>query len=230
MQALIVVVVVTGIVVAIVKLVSPSNGYVSVAVTPLSPAEPSVATISVVAPFTSPGGITLSGLPSSIDVTFQNGFGSTATTAVTSLCSAAQASAAGCPGASNAGRGELVVTVNGNARRVPLLLYVGPPAHPHDVATLLITGGGRVLDTARLLPSPGGGLELITSPLSYSAQANFDRLDLVVGTQRTAKSRGHATLRSLISNAPTCSGQWTAQATVTFPDGTFSQALAFPCG
>ncbi len=76
----------------------------------------------------------------------------------------------------------------------------------------------------------GGGLELRTSPLSFPAQASFDKLFLVVGTQRTAKAGGHATLRSLISNPPTCSGQWTAQGTVTFANGSFSQATAVPCG
>jgi hypothetical protein len=230
MQALIVVFVIAGIVVAIVKLVTPATGYVSVAVTPTSPAEPSVATISVVAPLDSSQGLTLSGLPSSVDVTLQKGFASTATTAVTSLCTAADASSANCPPASNAGHGELDVTVNGQMRRLQLLLYVGPPAHPHDVASLVVTAGRRVIDTARLLSTPGGGLELITSPLSISAQANFAKLFLVLGTQRTASTGGHASLRSLISNPPTCSGQWTAQGTVTFPDGSFSQATAIPCG
>jgi hypothetical protein len=230
MQALIVVFVIAGIVVAVVKLVAPGNGYVSVAVTPTSPAEPSIATISVVAPFTSSQGIALSGLPTSIDVTLQKGFASTATTAVTSLCTAADASSAACPPGSNAGHGELDVTVNGQTQRVQLLLYVGPPLHPHDVASLVMTAAGRLIDTARVLTTPGGGLELITSPLSYSARANFDKLFLVLGTQRTTKTRHHATLRSLISNPPTCSGQWTGQGTVTFPNGSFSQAAAIPCG
>jgi PKD repeat protein len=231
MQAMIVVMVVAGIVVAIVKLVEPSTGFVSVAVTPTSPAEPSIATISVVAPFSSSQGITLSGLPSSIDVTLQKGFASTATTAVTSLCTAARVSAVGCPPASNAGHGELDLTLDGRMHRIPLLLYVGPPAHAHDIASLVMTADpGRVIDTARVLNTPGGGLELVTSPLSYSAQANFDKLQLVLGTQRTAESGGHRTLRALIANAPTCSGQWTAQGTVTFPNGSFSQAIAIPCG
>jgi hypothetical protein len=230
MQALIVVFVVAGIVVAIVKLVTPGAGFVSVAVTPTSPAEPSVATINVVAPFSSSQGITLSGLPSSIDLTLQKGFASTATTAVTSLCTPAQASSAGCPPASNAGHGELDLTVNGQVRRVQLLLYVGPPARPHDVASLVLTTSGRVVDTARVLITPGGGLELLTSPFSYSARANFDTLFLVLGTNRTANTGGHATLRSLISNPPTCTGQWTAQGTVTFANGSFSQAVAIPCG
>jgi hypothetical protein len=230
MQAMIVVFVIAGIVVGIVKLVGPSTGFVSVAVTPTSPAEPSIATISVVAPFSSSQGITLSGLPSSIDVTLQKGFASTATTAVTSLCTTARASSAGCPPASNAGHGELDVTVNGQMRRLQLLLYVGTPAHPHDIASLVMTASGRVIDAARVLTTPGGGLELVTSPLSYSAQANFDKLFLVLGTHRTANSGRTASLRSLISNPPACSGQWTAQGTVTFPNGSFSQAVAIPCG
>ncbi len=231
MQALIVVFVVAGIVVAIVKLVAPSSGYVSVAVTPTSPAEPSVATISAVAPFTSSQGDALPGLPSSIDVTLQQGFASTATTAVTSLCATAQASSASCPPASNAGHGELDLSVNGQARRLPLLLYIGRPTRPHDTATILMTAGGRLVDTARLFSSPGGGLELLTAPLAFTAQATFDKLLLVLGIQRTAKrAGGHATLRSLISNPPTCSGQWTAQGTVTFQNGSFSQALSIPCG
>jgi hypothetical protein len=230
MQALIVVFVIAGIVVAVVKLITPAAGFVSVAVTPTAPAEPSVATISVVAPFTSSQGVTLSGLPSSVDVTLQKGFASTATTAVTSLCTAADAASAACPPASNAGHGELDVTVNGQTRRVQLLLYVAPPVRPHDVASLVIAAGGSVIDTARVLTTPGGGLELTTSPLSYSARANFDKLFLVLDTQRTANAGGHATLRSLISNPPTCTGQWTAQGTVTFPNGSFSQAAAIPCG
>lgn len=231
MQALIVVFVLVGIVVGVVKLIAPSTGYVSVGVTPTSPAEPSLATISAVGPFTSSRGVTLSGLPGSIDVTLQKGFASTATTAVTSLCTAAQASSAGCPPASNAGHGELDVTVAGNVQRVALLLYIGRPAHPHDIASLVMTGNGRLIDTARVFSTPGGGLELRTSPVAYSAQATFDKLFLVVGTQRTAKAGGgHPTLRSLISNPPTCSGQWTAEGTVTFGNGSFSQAAAIPCG
>ena len=230
MQAMIVVFVAAGIVVAIVRLVAPSSGYVSVSVTPTSPAEPSIATISVVGAFNSSAGITLSGLPGSIDVTLQKGFASTATTSVTSLCTATKASSGSCPPASNAGHGELDVTVDGQMRRVPLLLYLGRPAQLHDLASLVMTDNRRVIDRARVFSTPGGGLELRTSPMSYTAQASFDKLFLVVGTQRTAKAGGHATLRSLISNPPTCSGQWTGQGTVTFANGSFSQAVSIPCG
>ncbi len=231
MQVLIVVFVIAAIVLAIVKLIAPSNGYLSVGVTPTSPAEPSVATISVVAPFTSSQGVTLSGLPSSIDLSLQTGFASSATTAVTSLCTAAQATSGHCPSASNAGHGELDLTVSGRTERVPLLLYIGRPAQPHDVASVQMTSNGRLVDTARLFTTEGGGLELRTSPLSSPPQATFDKLLLVLGTQRTARSgQSHATLRSLISNPPTCSGQWTAQGTATYSDGSFSQALAIPCG
>jgi len=234
MQVLIVVFVLAGGVIAIVRLVSPGAGYVSVSLTPMAPAEASVANINAVGPYTSSRGITLTGLPSSVEVTFQKGFDSTATTAVTALCTAAQAASSRCPPTSNAGHGELDVTVNGQVRRVPLLLYIGPPERPHDIASVLLTGsamGKKLIDTGRLLIGPGGGLELITSSLSYPGPANFDKLFLLAGMQRTAATGAqHATIRSLITNPPTCSGQWTAQGTMTFPNGSFSQAIAIACG
>lgn len=229
MQVLVVVFVIAGIVIAITRLVAPSTGFVSAAVNPTAPAEASTASINVVGPFSSQRGVTLTGMPSSIEVTFQSGFTSTATTAVTALCTATEAASSRCPPDSNAGHGELDVTAGGRLRKVQLLVWIGPPLQRHDIASLVMTGsalGKRVTETARVLTGPGGGgLELLTTPLTFPAAAQFDTLSLTAGMQRTARS-----ISSVITNPPACQGQWTGQGTVTFPNGTFSQALTIPCG
>jgi hypothetical protein len=213
---------------------------VSTTLTPNKVSKSSTLTISANGPFS------FSGLPKSAELLVQKGFKSSAKS-VPVLCTNAQASSITCPTKSKVGSGTAVATGTFGAfsqqDTIALSLFLGVRQQQHDIASVVVVGQDSVfhatLHGVGRLFKTSGGLELLfsqfpsVSSLPSGTSVTLNSLDLKAGASRTVtKGKGkhkHKVHYALITNPPTCSGQWTGSFTLTFSSGTFSKALSAAC-
>lgn len=196
---------------------------ISASVSPNTAGAHSKLKVSATGPFTS------SSLPTSIQITVQKGFRSSAKS-VAALCSPSRSS---CPTGSKIGSGQVVATVSILGQtKVPFTLYLGKAQQKGDIASIVLTAtvaGNKQKATGRLFTPSGGGLEMLFShlpSLPSGFTATLDHLSLQAHAVRKVGSKTY----SLITNPPTCAtGQWTGSVTLQFQSGPVTQPLLISC-
>ncbi len=170
-----------------------------------------------------------SGLPTSVKLTVQKGF-RTSAKSVPVLCNTKKVSPSSsnpCPAKSKIGSGKVVATVQLFGKQtVPFTMYLGTRPHKGDVAAIILSGDVPVAGTqnviGRLLKTKSGGLEILFSHLlSVPVSGTLNQLSL---SAHAVNSK-----HSLITNPPACHGHWTGAFKLGFKSGSESKTVAIAC-
>jgi hypothetical protein len=210
-----------------------ASATVSVSVSPNKPKARSAVTVSA----SNLGGV--SGLPTSVEITVQKGFTSSAKS-VSVLCSASHASSSSCPAKSEIGTGNATGTATFLGQTlnesIPLTFYLGRRLQRGDIASVVVTAsalGQTGSASGRLFVPAGGGLEILFSRLPNFAlppgttvtpkSISFTAKALRTVTRTAKRNRRRHTVKlhySLITNPTACAGEhWTGTFRATFTSG-----------
>jgi hypothetical protein len=171
------------------------------------------------------------GLPTSLKVTGQKGFKSSAKS-VTKLCDTSKVTKTAskpCPAKSKTGSGKAVAYVPAlhTTKTVPFTLYLGKPTHKGDIAAIILSAHVPLFGTqnvkGRLFKTKSGGVEFL-----------FSRL-IKVKIHATLKSMSFSSYAvngkySLITNPPSCGhGRWSGTFKLGFSTGSVSRKTSIAC-
>lgn len=204
--------------------VAAGGPTVTVSVKPDTPKSHSTLSVSAKGPFTE------SGIPTSLKLTAQKGFDSSAKS-VPVLCDTSKvksSSSKPCPAKSKIGSGEVVATVSGFGKQtIPFTMYLGARQKKGDIAAVVLSGKIPIIGTenvvGRLFKATNGSIEILFSKLpSVPVSAKLDKLSFSAHAVRGKNS--------LITNPPSCTGgHWTGTIKVGFSGGSFSKTTSIPC-
>lgn len=204
-----------------------SGPTVKVSVTPDTPNSHSTLKL------TARGPLSESGLPTSLKLTAQKGFESSAKS-VAVLCNpkskaVTSNSSDPCPAKSKIGAGEVLATVEPFGKEtVPFTMYLGRPEKTGDIASIVISAqvpsSGTENVVGRLFKDAAGGIEILFAHLPKAPKGFTITFNKLTFSARAVRGK-----YSLITNPPTCSGHWRGTFTLVFADGTYSTPTSIAC-
>lgn len=169
------------------------------------------------------------GLPTSLQMTLQKGFRSSAKS-VSTLCDTSSvplSGPSGCPSASQIGTGTADTSGTGAPGPLALTLYLGTKSQSTDIASVILSEaatGIQVNGTGRLFKTSSGQLEILFSTLPLGGlPVTLDSIKF----SAFAKQGKH----SLIKNPKTCpkSHHWKGTFELGFTGGTVTKNTKLAC-